>query len=215
VELTGSAGSQGAVQSVPVGVKLEVTPKFFTAHEVELKVTAARAFIEGRSSDAGFNNFTQTTKNLVTANVTMKFGDTLVLSGLSEKETENLRDGVPLLQDLPGIQYLFSSENTLNYTKSIVVLLTPRKPRYTYEDGTEKIDLANPADSNVDQTHLHELKKGTLWHKPAANLDAVFWHLKNGKFFKEFRSGDVRLEKWNYPHRLQRMTERAVQFLYY
>jgi len=43
----------------------------------------------------------------------------------------------------------------------------------------------------------------------------VFWHLKDSKFFKEFRSGDVRMEKWNYPDRLERMTKRAVQFLYY
>jgi len=215
VELTGSAGSQGAVQSVPVGVKLDVTPKFYGPDEVELKVTAARAFIEGRSSNAGFNNFAQTTKNLVTANVTMKFGDTLVLSGLSEKETENLRDGVPLLQDIPIVQYLFSSENTLEYTKSVLILITPRKPNYTYEDGSAKIDLQNPADANTPQGYLKELKNSAEWRAPASNLDAVFWHLKDGKFFKEFRSGDVRLEKWNYPDRLERMTERAVQFLYY
>lgn len=215
VELTGSAGSQGAVQSVPVGVKLDVTPKFHSADEVELNVTAARAFIEGRSSNAGFNNFTQTSKNLVTANVTMKFGDTLVLSGLSEKETQNLRDGVPFLQDVPILQYLFSSENTLNFTKSVLILMTPRKPRYTYEDGSNKADLSNPADAQMDQKNLAELKSSSTWHKPAANLDAVFWHLKDGKFFTEFRSGDVRMEKWNFPGRLERMTERAVQFLYY
>ncbi|MEG3619831.1 hypothetical protein V5T82_15300 [Magnetovibrio sp. PR-2] len=215
VELTGSSGSQGAVQSVPVGVKLDVTPKFWGADEVELKVTAARAFIEGRSSNAGFNNFTQTTKNTVTANVTMKFGDTLVLSGLSEKETENLRDGVPLLQDIPVVQYLFSSENTLDYTKSVLILVTPRKPNYTYEDGSDKVDMSNPADAQMDQKHLADLKASKAWHKPASNLDAVFWHLRNGKFFTEFRSGDVRMEKWNFPGRLERMTERVLQFLYF
>ena len=215
VELTGSSGSQGAVQSVPVGVKLDVTPKFWGADEVELKVTAARAFIEGRSSNAGFNNFTQTTKNLVTANVTMKFGDTLVLSGLSEKETQNLRDGVPLLQDIPIVQYLFSSENTLDFTKSVLILITPRKPTYTHEDGTAKIDPQNPSDGDMSQEHLNELKSSATWHAPTPNLNAVFWHLKDGKFFKEFRSGDVRLEKWNYPGRLERMTSRAVQFLYF
>jgi len=215
VELTGSAGSQGAVQSVPVGVKLEVTPKFYGPDEVELKVTAARAFIEGRSSNAGFNNFTQTTKNLVTANVTMKFGDTLVLSGLSEKETQNLRDGVPFLQDIPIVQYLFSSQNTLDYTKSVLILITPRKPNYTHTDGSAKVDLRNPADANVSQGYLNELKSSADWRAPASNLDAVFWHLKDGKFFKEFRSGDVRIENWNYPGRLERMTERVIQFLYF
>lgn len=215
VELQSSYGGQGSVQPVPVGVKLEVTPKFYSPDEVELNVTAARAFIEAKTTDAGFNNFTQTTENMVTANVTMKFGDTLVLSGMSEKSTENLRDGVPILQDIPVIQYLFSNENTLDFTKSIVILLTPRKPRYTLEDGTDKIDLANPADADVSQSNLDELKAKKGWRKPADNMDSVFWHLKDSKFFKEFRSGDVRMEKWNYPGRLERMTERAVQFLYY
>ena len=35
------------------------------------------------------------------ANVVMQLGDTLVLSGLSEKSTSNTRDGVPVLQDIP------------------------------------------------------------------------------------------------------------------
>ncbi len=215
IELTGSAGSQGAVQSVPVGVKLDVTPTFHGTDTVELNVTAARAFIEGRSSNAGFNNFAQTTKNTVTANVSMKFGDTLVLSGLSEKEDENLRDGVPLLQDLPVIQYLFGSENTLTYTRSVLILVTPRKPRYTHEDGSTKVDLQNPSDGSMEQKNLEELKNSAVWRKPAPNLDAVFWHLKDGRFFKEFRSGDVRMEKWHYPGRLERMTIRAIQFLYF
>lgn len=215
VELTGASGSQGAVQAIPVGIKLEVTPKFLETDEVELKVNAARAFVEGRSSEPGFNNFMQVTKTLLTVNVTMKFGDTLVLSGLSEKETESLRDGVPFLQDLPGIQYLFGNKTTLDFTKSVLILLTPRKPKYTYEDGTEKIDLQNPMDSDAELKHLHELKNSTAWHKPAHNLDAVLWHLKDSKFLMEFRSGDVRMEKWNYPGRIRRMTERAVKFLYW
>lgn len=215
VQLQGTYGGQSNVQPVPIGVRLEVTPKFYSSDEVELNVTAARAFIEAQTANSGFNNFTQTTENTVTANVTMKFGDTLVLSGMSEKATENLRDGVPLLQDIPVVQYLFSNENTLDFTKSIVILLTPRKPRYTFEDGTDKIDLANPDDADMPQRNLDELKASATWRKPVDNLDSVFWHLRDNKFFKEFRSGDVRMEKWNFPGRLERMTERAVKFLYY
>ena len=48
VELTGSSGSEGAVQEIPIGIKLHVTPKFLSDDLVELEVEAARAFIEGR-----------------------------------------------------------------------------------------------------------------------------------------------------------------------
>ena len=73
VEIQGVAGSAGSVQDVPVGIKLDITPKFLDNGMVELEVSAARAFIEGRSSQANFNNFAQITKTLVTANVVMKF----------------------------------------------------------------------------------------------------------------------------------------------
>ncbi|NQU58812.1 MAG: hypothetical protein HQ513_16410 [Rhodospirillales bacterium] len=215
VELTGSAGSEGAVQDIPVGIKLDVTPKFLGKDMVELNVSAARAFVENRSSTANFNNFAQTSKTLVTANVAMKFGQTLILSGLSEKETETVRDGVPLLQDIPVIQYLFSNESTVDFTKSVLILLTPRKARYTFEDGTEKVDQAAPSDKDAKQESLKELQTRDDWFRPAATVDSVFYHLRNGRFFKEFHSGDVRMEKWDYPGRLERMIERTIDFIYY
>lgn len=35
----------------------------------------------------------------------MSLGDTLVLSGLSEKSSASTREGVPVLQDIPFVQY--------------------------------------------------------------------------------------------------------------
>ena len=215
VELQGAAGSQGAVQDVPVGIKLEVTPTFLDDDTVQLEVSAARAFIEGRSSQANFNNFAQITKTLVTANVVMKFGDTLVISGLSEKETEKLNNGVPFLQDIPVIQYLFSHEDTADFIKSVLILLTPRKPNYTHEDGSAKVDRSSPPDAATKQPNLAELKERPGWFKPAANLDAVFYHLKDVKLFKEFRTGDVKLERWQEKYGLELRIKRAIEFLYF
>jgi Tfp pilus assembly protein PilF len=215
VELTGAAGSKGAVQEIPVGIKLSVTPMFLGNDQVELNVSAARAFVEASTSAANFNNFAQTSKTLVTANVVLKFGQTLVLSGLSEKETETVRDGVPLLQDIPIVQYLFSNESTLDFTKSVLILLTPRKARFTFEDGTEKVDHAMSSDKDTSQENLKELQIRDDWFRPASTVDSVLYHLRNGKFFKEFRSGDVRMENWDYPGRIERMIERTISFIYY
>jgi len=215
VEIAGGATVDGAILDVPVGIKLSVTPRFTGDKSVKLDVSAARAFIEGRATQVNFNNFAQVTKTLVTANVAMEFGDTLVISGLSEKETQNLQNGVPFLQSIPLVQYLFSNESTLDYTKSVLILLTPREPRYTYEDGSAKANVTSPPDAAITQPNLDELKGGSNWFKPAANLDAVFHHLKDRKLFKEFRSGDVRLERWEDPDSLYRELKYAVDFLYY
>ena len=215
VELSGAAGSQGTVTDVPVGIKLDVTPNFISKDKVELQVQAARAFIESRSSQIGFQNFAQITKTIVTANVLMNFNDTLVISGLSEKETERLDDGVPVLQSIPGIQYLFSHQDTADYLKSVLILLTPRQPRYTYEDGSPKVDRAAPSDAAAPQPNLKELESRPDWFKPAANLDAVFHHLKQRRVFKEFRTGDVRLETWDDEIGLGLKIKRAIDFIYY
>jgi len=215
VELAGAAGSVGAVEKVPVGVRLEVTPLFLNEDEVQLNVTAGRAFIEGQSANAGFSNFTQVTQNSVSANVAMKFGDTLVLSGLSEKETQNLRDGVPFLQDLPGIQYLFSNEATLDYTKSVMVLVTPRKPGYTHKNGANQISENGWTETKQDPKFLRQLKETGGWSQPVPNMAAVFHHLRRSAYFTLFRSGDLTLEDWHTPDRLERMTREAVGFLYY
>ena len=65
------------------------------------------------------------------------------------------------------------------------------------------------------QPSLDELKGRPDWFKPAANLDAAFQHLKDRRLFKEFRSGDVRLEKWDDATGLGSRISRAVEFLYF
>ncbi|WP_125933070.1 hypothetical protein [Kiloniella majae] len=213
VELNGVAGSEGSVTDIPIGIKLTVTPKFLKDDLLKLNVSASRSFIEARSSSAGFDNFSQTTRTTVNASVVLKFNETLVLSGLSERETEKLRDGVPLLQDLPGIQYLFSTKSTLDFTKSVIILLTPRKPRYTYADGTAKIEPTSNQDTK--QPHLKKLEGRANWFQPASNLDAVFYHLNDGSFFQEFRQGDLTVERWSQPERVSKMVTDTLKLLYF
>ena len=209
VQLQGAAGSGGAVETVPVGIKLTVTPQFIDDETVEVKVDAARAFIEGRQPQVGFNNFVQTTRTQVSASAVMRFGETLILSGLSEKETERIKDGVPVLKDIPVLQYLFSNETTLDFTKSVIILLTPRRARFTTRPEPA------PADAPAPQRNLQELKGRLGEFKPAPNLDAAFHHLRSADLFKEFRTGDVRSERWVTPFSLETILRRTLKFLYY
>ncbi len=215
VELTGSAGSEGDVQEVPVGLRLKVTPRFIDDETVELSVEAGRAFVEQRSSSIGFSNFAQVSKTTLSANVALRFGETLVLSGLSEREDEFVKDGVPLLQNLPGVQYFFAHEDTLEFKKSVIILLTPRKPRFAYGDGTARTDPQNPPDAASPRGNLAELRARPGWFRPAANLDAALQHLSRGRLFREFRAGDVTLERWEEPGTLATVVKRTLRFLYF
>jgi tetratricopeptide (TPR) repeat protein len=215
VALAGASGSEGTVETIPIGLKLEITHKFIDKNTVELNVEAARAFVDSVTQQSSLGTTLQVTKTFISANVAMNFGQTLVLSGISEKETESRKDGVPFLQSIPGIQYLFSREDTVDFTKSVIILVTPRKPRYTHGDGSDKVDPQDPNDMDSKQSHLKEWIEKRGQRQPAPNLDAAYYHLQNRKLYKEFRTGDVTLETWSSNDRLQRMLERSIEFLYY
>ena len=135
-----------------------------------------------------------------------------MLGGLSEKETVRSRDGVPFLQDIPGVQYLFSSKDTSDLQRSVLMLITPRAPQYTYRS-----DESIMADAGAnDSESLKELRaRYGDWFKPYPNLASVFNHLNVSAIYREFRTGDVTLEKWDKQNSTRERLQQALDFLFY
>ena len=212
VELSGS--DSGNVQTVPVGIRLVVTPKFNKDSTVDLTVEAARDFITPRTQFANFSNFAQVTKTLITANVNMKFDDTVVIGGLSAKGKGVYRDSVPILQNIPGIQYLFSREEAEEVTKSILILLTPRKARYVYGEGVPKTSTPIEPKENTSQQNVKEVNNRLNQLGYLSNIDSVFSKLAVSSAYNEFRTGDLKIENWN-DRGLVNRVQRALDFLYY
>ncbi|MEQ8195759.1 MAG: hypothetical protein RIB59_14840, partial [Rhodospirillales bacterium] len=161
-----------------IGVKLNVTPVFLPNGKIQLKVFAERTFLSTpNTTSITFTFRIDTTKTNVNANVVMNFGETLILSGLSEKETERNRDGVPGLQDVPGLQYLFSKKTTTDFQKSVLILLTPRPPSYVFR--SEKQKKAAEKEQTADERVLTELQaRFTDWFRPYPNWASVFHHMQ-------------------------------------
>jgi Flp pilus assembly secretin CpaC len=144
----------------------------------------------------------------------MNYGETLILSGLIEKETERKRDGVPLLQDIPGLQYFFSKRTTRDFQKSVLILMTPRPPSYTYQsDGQLKKTTKNQSKSERSLSELQA--RYTDWFKPYPNWASVFHHMQNNTLYREFRTGDVTMERWANSETLKSRLKQAMTFLYY
>lgn len=112
VDVVGAAVSSGQGSSVQVqkevGVKLAVTPEFLPDNLIRLQVLAERTFLTNPNSNVVFDFRLDTTKTIVSANVAMRFGETIILSGLSERDKGVDNSGVPLLRDVPLVQHLFS-----------------------------------------------------------------------------------------------------------
>ncbi|MDD2880834.1 MAG: secretion protein [Rhodoferax sp.] len=205
-----SASSQGGTTVVPVekrfGVKLAVTPVFLSNGRVQLKVDAQRTSLNATADNPKVAYQIEIAETTANANVVMQLGDTLVLSGLSEKTSSNARDGVPVLQDVPVVQYFFSNKKTNDIQRSVLILITPRAPVYA----------ANLAQGTAISTSTQVLREkfGFSGSTPSS-VEAILSHLKTNDLFREFRQGDVTLERWDRMHSTGDRLRQALGFLYY
>lgn len=207
-----STNSLGNASAVPVdkrfGVKLAVTPAFLPNGMVKMKVDAQRTFLNANVDSAGFAYRLEISETSANANVVMRLGDTLVLSGLSEKESSSSRTGVPGLQELPGVQYLFSTKRNSDFQRSVLILITPRAPIYT-----SKSERGQSAAMSDSMKALRE-KFGFAARTPS-NVESILNHLKTTNLFREFRQGDVSLERWDRMRSTGDRLQQAWEFLYY
>jgi len=95
------------VQKIPFGTEVTVTPKFNPAsRELDVKVQAKVADLTASVSGTPLPG--RTTSELQTS-VSLKLGQSLVLSGIRRESTNHTVTGLPLLKDIPVLGVLFGS----------------------------------------------------------------------------------------------------------
>ena len=215
--VSGGAGSSGSSVSIEkrYGVKLTVLPQVMEDGMVKLSIDASRTFLQPPSNNIGFTYKLEISEITANANVVMRLGDTLILGGLSEKETTNTRDGVPVLQDVPLLQYLFSAQQKTDYQKSVLILITPRPANYTWLSDQSKAQYAKTPDDPFTPSLDVLRARYQDWFKPYPNLASVFHHLNAADLYRDFRTGDVTLEAWDRMDSTSLRLRQALGFLYY
>jgi len=192
--VSGGNGDSVSVQK-EVGVKLAITPEILPDDMIRLHVVAERTFLTDPSNSVVFEFRLDTTKTNVNSTVTMKFDETLILGGLSERETSKSADGVPLLMDVPVLNMLFSQRTEREFERSVLILLTPRRPHYTRQDEAgreETLEKLTPLEKEIER--LEQRHKD--WFSPRPAFSEVLESLQGQEFFEEFRTGDVELLSW-------------------
>jgi len=207
-----STSTQGGTTVVPVdkrfGIKLAVMPTFLPQGKVQLKVEAQRTALNATPDNPKVAYQIEIGEVTANANVVMRLGETLVLSGLSEKSTSSTRDGVPVLQNVPGLQYLFSKKQTNNVQRSVLILVTPRAPVEVAENPAEASDSI--------ASRMKALRERFGFTQPAApNVDAIMNQMQSKVVFREFRQGDVSMEHWDRMDGIVDRLREALGFLYY
>ncbi len=119
----GSAVAVQQVQFKETGIRLTVTPHVTNSGQILMSLRTERSAVQDLpASQFGFNFTKQTTENQLLVND----GETAVIGGLTITEVNRTRAGIPLLSQLPIVGGLFSTTETSERRRDLMILVTPR-----------------------------------------------------------------------------------------
>lgn len=184
-----SGVNTSSLEKLDVGVTLKVNPSEIRPDGATFRIAAERSFF----SDQGVGSFAQgvaTFKQSVEATADIRFGQTLILSGLTESVTDGADSRVPVLGDIPGPDMLFSRQTQVKRERSVLILVTPSQPQ-----GLSRGNSSGPA--------LEKLL--SLWDRvlePHSGLDALARRLAQAPKFSRAAQGDVQVRRLSDPQLL-------------
>jgi tetratricopeptide (TPR) repeat protein len=208
VAIAGLNGGNSALENISIGTNLIVTPTFIDNDSMLVAINIGRSSFQPLSAGGTFIQQTQTARATAQANAIMKFGETLIISGLNEKELNNFDSRVPLLGRIPGIQYLFGKSTDTKKNTSVIVMLTPRKPTQANQLPSlkEKEKLA------LSEIRAKALQKGFA---PSDNIETTLIGFADNRMYMAARSGDPYAEDWREPSELNKIFQSIKKALYF
>lgn len=202
----------GDIKPYPFGIQVKVTPTLLRSPSddgdnlVMLDVDASRTSILGLElardldSSTGDISFDKTS---VSSRAVLRFDETLILSGLYERESRKRRSGVPVLRDIPFIRYFFSTEVEVDDVRSTMIMITPRDPaRIDEERNQEMAEFIQRrrdyvAARNAGTVEATEKFKEDYpdWYKPRPNRYASeFFMMANSPIYRQVSGDDLRTD---------------------
>jgi pilus assembly protein CpaC len=150
------------VQRIPYGTEVTVLPKYnATQREIDVKVTADIADLT--ASVTGSNLPGRTTSKLVTS-VSLKLGQSLVLSGIRRESTSHQITGIPGLKDIPVLGVLFASHSDDTQATEGAVFIVPSVVEAIPNSAQELVDgaLARFRDyhGDIDKARAYDRRPG-------------------------------------------------------
>jgi tetratricopeptide (TPR) repeat protein len=210
IGLPAGLGGSGSLIDKKVGLHVEITPNFLADKQIVLNVVAGRSFFTPVETNAkGFSQSVEQSNVEMTATGVVKMGQTLVLSGLSERQLQSSRSQTPLLGDVPGVQYLFSNRVDTDITRTVMILVTPREVR-SFDEEWSVSDKDSP-----EVRALKESDKRWFGIKNYPNYLSVMHHLVSNPLYQQFRTGDVLAETWHRPSQKEQRLNDIWTFVNY
>jgi len=211
IKVSGTAGGVSTLVDKSIGVVLSITPTFLDDDHVMLNIRASRSFISDNPDST--NVSLHLTRNTINAAALVKFGETFILNGLIEREKDQSQNGVPVLQDIPVLQYFFKRQVTLDYNRQILTLITVRK-LVDSEDSVRKAGNTKGTLSTHKLSEEVEEFMGLQNNKPV--MDEVLAGLKKDNFlYKRLSQRDVLQESYGSMKFLDRIILDLKDMMYF
>lgn len=169
----------GNLENIDIGIEMKVTPQEITAEGAKIRIETGRSFVTADQA-GNFAEALTTFRQKVAATAEVRFGETLVLSGLNEAVEDRNYSKTPVLGDLPLIGNAFNERNKIERRDSVIVLVTPSRP----------VSLSGRAYARSE--HVERLTK--LWTEvidPASDAAATEVALRRSRAFSRMTRGDV------------------------
>ncbi len=144
-----------SIEFLETGIILKVTPSVDREGKILLDIHPEVS--DGSVSDDGIPS--KTTTQLSTR-MLVPNGQTVFLGGLIKQNTNESREGVPLLGDLPGVGSLFSNRSKSLTATEIVVLITPKIVNFRVPEWSDQsVKQTRTVERILNREKAHAEKK--------------------------------------------------------
>jgi len=156
------------VERIPFGIELTVLPHYdpeqrdlamrLVADVSDLTASLTGTPLPGRSTSR------------LTTNVTLKLGQSLVLSGIRSRSMSHAVGGIPGLSDIPVLGLLFGSHSQSKLETEGAIFVVPSVIQSVPSSAAELVDLAlrkfEDYDGDVDEVRAYDKRPGGGAHVP-------------------------------------------------
>ena len=213
IALAGQFG--GNITETPIGTELIVTPveykDGYITLDVEVKGSSITQVVGSQIAAQSTAVEFDILKDNIKTTVKVKAGETVMLAGITQRELTTNKSGVPILQSIPVLQYLFSRETSKSDRKSVMYLLTPRSYNRTI---TETKRFFAKGEEYGKRPRLDELEtRHKDWYDPSINNTLILQHL--APIYDEFRTVDLHDMKWGHEDDVEEQLSSIANFLWY
>lgn len=122
---SGYGGPSSSYSQLQVGISLDVTPFINPEGLVVMDINQQINDISGFQTITGVGQVPTTDNRTFTSEVAVKDRDTIILGGFTDTETDKSSTGVPILEDIPVLGWLFKSPSSTKTRDELLVLMRP------------------------------------------------------------------------------------------